>query len=192
MKASTIEAALQATGEQLAAAGSRAAIVVVGGATLAITGLVQRATDDVDVIALAERSQDGSIRLQSAVPLPESITRAASRVARDLALPTDWLNAVVGKQFTNGLPPGLAEDITWRRYAALDVGFAGRRSLIALKLFAAVDCSPESVHTQDLIALAPTRGELDQAATWVATQDASPHFPSHLAKVIDHVIKHTR
>jgi hypothetical protein len=46
------------------------------------------------------------------------------------------------------------------------------------------------VHIQDLIALAPTRAELDIAAQWVATQDASPHFSSDIARVIDHVSKH--
>ena len=192
MKASKIEEALQATGEQLAAGGDHATIVVVGGATLSILDLVPRATDDVDVIALAERTVNGAVLLHSAIPLPEAVTRAAVRVARDLGLPSNWLNAAVGAQFASGLPPTITDEMTWRRYAALEVGFVGRRALIALKLFAAVDRSPASVHAQDLAALAPTPAELDEAAAWVATQDASPHFPKHIAEVIDHVRKQSR
>jgi hypothetical protein len=85
------------------------------------------------------------------------------------------------------LPPGFAEELEWRRYGSLTVGFAGRQSLIALKLFAAVDRNRESVHFQDLLALAPNGSELAEAARWVVSQDASEHFPALLKEVVENV-----
>lgn len=67
------------------------------------------------------------------------------------------------------------------------MGLAGRRTLVALKLFAAVDGGPDSVHLQDLLVLAPIDAELDEAAGWVATQDAAPEFASMLEEVVVHV-----
>lgn len=69
----------------------------------------------------------------------------------------------------------------------LQVGLVGRRTLIALKLFAAVDPSPRSVHAQDLIALWPSDEELTEATAWVETQDASEHFPALVAEMVEHV-----
>lgn len=47
----------------------------------------------------------------------------------------------------------------------LDVGLIGRYDLIFFKLYAAADhASPGSVHARDLLALSPTREELDAAA----------------------------
>lgn len=63
----------------------------------------------------------------------------------------------------------------------------GRRTLIALKLFAAVDRGPWSVHVQDLAALAPDDGELRDAAEWVGRQDVAPEFQAILEEVVEHV-----
>lgn len=60
--------------------------------------------------------------------------------------------------------------------------------VIALKLFAAIDQGPESVHYQDLAALKPTDEELEEAAEWVRAQDTSPVF----AEMIDQVIRRVR
>lgn len=67
------------------------------------------------------------------------------------------------------------------------VGLVGRRTLIALKLFAAVDQGPRSVHYQDLVALSPAPAELEAAAEWVATQDVSEACAVMLQEVIHHV-----
>lgn len=190
MDRSTIEEALRATGELVAASGQRFSIVVVGGASLTVLGIVVRATNDVDVIAVAEKTQAGEIIFQNANPLPEIIIRAAGTVARDRGLPPNWLNSVVGSQFEAGLPPDLEKGLEWRSYGGLEVGFAGRQALIFLKLYAAADNSPSSVHTQDLIALRPTAAELAVATKWVVGQDASPEFASIVTKVVEHVIQH--
>ena len=56
-----LEAAFRATGELLAADGYSVAVVVVGGAALALRGIVGRGTFDVDVIARAEDRGDGVV-----------------------------------------------------------------------------------------------------------------------------------
>ncbi len=188
MEPSDLEAALAALGDLLAAEDEHIAIVVVGGATLNLLGVVQRATSDVDVIARAVRAPSGDLRLERPLPFPPALAGSIRTVARDFGLPDDWMNAVIGAQWTRGLPPGLRQDITWRQYGgALEVGLVGRRTMIDLKLFAAVDRGPRSVHLQDLVALGPSEEELRSAAAWILTQDAAPEWASLVGEVIEHV-----
>lgn len=182
-----IEEALHAAGDLLRAAGEQVSIVVVGGATLNLLGIVRRTTRDVDVIARAVVNSSGVLRLAKAEPFPASLRIAIRTVARDFGLPESWMNAEVGAQWVHGLPPWILEDLTWRAYGNLQVGLVGRRTLIALKLFAAVDSGPRSVHLQDLLAIAPTETELEESRRWVATQDANDEFPSMIDGMIDHV-----
>ncbi|MEX2048359.1 MAG: DUF6036 family nucleotidyltransferase [Gemmatimonadota bacterium] len=175
-----------AVGEHLEAADQTAAIVVVGGSALSVRGWVDRVTKDVDVIALAAE-EDGRRILVSAQPLPEHLLQAVRRVARDYSLADDWMNSVIGAQWKLGLPRGFEQEIQWRRFHALEVGFAGRNSIIALKLFATVDQGRESVHSQDLVRLHPTESELRTAAEWVRGQDAGEAFPALLEETLGHV-----
>jgi hypothetical protein len=78
---------LSALGEQLAAAGQRYELVVIGGSGLLALGIIERSTRDVDLLAL--RSGD---ELNRAKPLPANLEAARDRVARDFSLPDDWLN----------------------------------------------------------------------------------------------------
>ncbi len=188
-----LEDILQAAGDLLESEAVNVSVVVVGGATLNMLGFVTRTTDDIDVIAQAkERGRGKEPRLLPPEPLPEALQRAILRVARDFGLPKTWMNTEIGAQWRQGLPPWLNNDLTWRRYGYLNVGLAGRRTLIALKLFAATDQGPRSVHYQDLITLSPTVEELDGAVAWVATQDASEAFALMLDQVINHVKRDTQ
>lgn len=181
---------LGAVGDHLAEAGEHVAIVVVGGTSLIARGWVLRATKDVDVIALADTDSEPR-KLLSPNPLPDSLVAATTIVARDYDLPENWLNSEIGAQWESGLPPGLLAEVEWLEFGGLEVGLAGRRTLIALKLFAAVD-QGESVHLQDLLALRPTEGELRVARVWVATQDAGEAFPNLIDQVIKHVHEQLR
>ncbi len=186
-----IQEALSAVGELLDAKGEREAVVIVGGASLILLDLATRTTDDVDVIAMAKRDElSGTFSLSPPPsPLPEALHSSIATVARDFGLPTDWMNVEISAQWSQGLPPGLPDDITWRTYSGLDVGLVGRTTLIALKLFASVDRGPESVHFQDLLLLAPTENELRDAGAWVETQDASPEFRQMIEQVIHHALR---
>lgn len=98
------------------------------------------------------------------------------------------MNAVVEAQWAQGLPPGIADDISWQNYGGgLDVGLVGRVTLIALKLYAAADSHPGSVHVQDLVALRPDPDELGDASAWVLTQDVAPEWPGLVSEVVEYV-----
>ena len=185
-----LRAALRAVGELLAADGHEVGIIVVGGASLNLLGLLERGTSDVDVLAVAQRDSTGATEMRDPAPLPAALARSIATVARDLRLPDDWMNTDVALQWKVGLPPTLPADLTWETFGGLTVGLAGRQTLIMLKLFAATDSGQSSVHMQDLIALRPTDAELAGAADWVKTQDASDAFPTLLAGAIEHVRRH--
>lgn len=177
---------LSAVGELLEEKGETASIVVVGGASLNLSGLVNRATDDVDVIARAEGDRESTLIPPD--PMPEPLRDAVERVRRDFGLQPGWLNTEVANQWETSLPPSLKEDLTWQTYGGLRVGVAGRRPLIALKLLAAVDQGgPQSVHYQDLVRLAPTDEELEEAREWARSEDPSPIIAQHIDQVIEHV-----
>lgn len=179
-----------AVGEHLRAAEASVSIVVVGGASLSAGGWVERVTKDVDVIAREVGSGD-TTRLVPPEPFPPALEDAIRRVARDYGLSEGWLNAEIAAQWRTGLPPGLAEELRWERFGPLRVGFAGRGALIALKLFAAIDRGPDSVHYRDLVALRPSEEELDRAARWVVTQDAAETWSDQVSEVVERVRRTT-
>jgi len=182
---------LRSLGEILAAEGQKIAIVAVGGTALILQGFVLRATQDIDIIALGRNpDEEGPGEIGPAEPIPEVLTRAIARIARDYGLPEDLMNTVVSMQWETGLPPGFERRVHWDRYGGLWFGVADRYDLLFLKLFAAADRGgPESVHFQDLLALNPTDKELEDAGEWVRSQDTSPEFKNIVEQVIDHVRK---
>lgn len=191
LNTSTLDTVLHALGDLLAAEGETVRLIVVGGAALSLLGLVDRTTADVDVIAQANVEAPPTTPLPPE-PLPEALTRAAATVARDFGLPPNWLNTEIAAQWRTGLPPGLTDDLTWRRYGGLHLGLVSRRTLLMLKLFAAVDRGPRSVHFQDLLALRPSAEELEAAAVWVRTQDANPDFAALVGQVAERALRASR
>lgn len=175
---------LGALGDHLELAGTHYRVVVVGGVALALGGFLDRTTLDVDVIAVAPGDE---AELRAADPLPSPLTEAVLTVARDYGLAPSWFNGVVSAQLEHGLPPGWFEELRWLRFGALEVGLAGRRGLIALKLFAAADQDRSSKHVSDLVALAPTEREWGEASAWVVTQDQAPEFPAQVRRIVEHV-----
>ena len=188
---SPLSEAVDALGEILAAQGESAVVVVVGGTAMIVQGFVERATSDVDIIAIARDINAGRQRtIEPPEPLPESLVPAISRVARDFNLPDDWMNTTAGLQWKTGLPPGFADRIHWRQYGGLWLGLADRHDLILMKLYAAADSEgPSSVHYQDLLALKPTHDEIDAAALWARSQETSPEFSRILSQVVELVKK---
>jgi len=175
------EQVLRAPGEQLEAVGRSFEPVVVGGSGLLLLGMIERSTRDVDLVAL---KAGGS--LEKPEPLPDALREARSRVARDFALPEDWLNPGPASLLDFELPAGFLNRVESRRYGGnLNVHFASRLDQIHLKLYAAVDAGPGK-HSQDLEALEPTSAELVQAARWARTHDPSPGFEKVLRRVLSH------
>jgi hypothetical protein len=171
------ERALTALGDELADKKTPADLVIIGGAGLQVLGLVERATTDVDVVAIL----DGELR--SADPLPPPVAEAAARVAALLELPDDWLNPGPTSLLQWGLPEGFTERLATKRYGALTARFASRLDQICFKLYAFADLGGGR-HELDLRSLQPTSEELAFAAAWVRTQDPSQAFDSMLTNAL--------
>ena len=145
--------------------------IVVGGSALALLGVTERQTRDVDILH---------------PELSAEVARAAREFAAHLRgqgveLADDWLN--------NG-PMQLAEVLPdgWRLRvrstfdgAALRLTVLGRADLLKTKLFALCD---RGTDLPDCIALAPEPEELDEAEPWLAEQDANPMWPEHVRSTL--------
>lgn len=174
-----ISALLTALGDRLGHARARAEIVVIGDSALTILGLVERATRDVDVVALL----DGGV-LRPAEPLPSALVDAREAVAADFGVSSGWLNAGPSDLLDFGLPDGFVERLGRREFgAALVVHLASRFDLIHFKLYALVD-QGLGRHEEDLRALEPTRRELLAAAAWACTHDPSEGFRQELSRAL--------
>lgn len=183
--------ALQAVGDLLAAGGEQVSLIVVGGVAIILRGILSRATADVDVIAVKPDEGSAEGQIADPNPLPPALREASETVARAYGLSTNWINAVVGHQWRHGpsgMPPGLMDEVEWHVTGGLRLGVPGRQALVALKLYAAADHGPGSVHLADLLAFRPSPDELARAREWIVTQDVSPDFATILDRVIDHVV----
>jgi hypothetical protein len=140
--------------------------VVIGGAALALLGVIARQTKDCDILHPA---------------LPDAIRTAASEFAEDSRtrgedLAPDWLN--------NG-PSSLADVLPagWQKRLqpafsgrALILRCLGRMDLLRSKLFALCD---RGLDLADCVALAPTPSELENILPWLEQQDGHPDWPTH-------------
>jgi len=146
--------------------------VVIGGAALALLGVVTRQTRDCDIL---------HPKLSEAIRA--AATEFAALVRRERGeLSPDWLN--------NG-PSALAETLPagWKHRLqrafsghALTLHSLGRLDLLRSKLFALCD---RDLDLADCIALAPTSAELDEVLPWLELQDANPGWPIHVRDTFD-------
>jgi len=173
--------ALTTLGDVLAERGLAYEVVLVGGGSLLLRGIIARPTKDADVVGM--RLASGDIAKVDA--LPEPLARAVRDVGDALGLAPDWLNLGPASLLELGLPAGFADRLSRAVFGALVVWFAGVYDLICLKLNAAADHWPSrDRHLEDLRALHPTWAELAEGARWARTHDPSPAFRSLLAAVL--------
>jgi len=176
---SQLEVILAAMNDQLANAGARVHLVVIGGSGLIAIDAVSRATRDVDVVAMEE---DGE--LVSAEPLPQAVRDAAAIVARDFRLEPNWLNAGPTGLLLHGLPEGFVDRLISRDFGgALRVSFASRIDQVFLKLYAAAD-RREPRDFADLRRLEPTDEELRAGARWARTHNMPGPFDDAMAQAL--------
>ncbi len=188
LKNNDIERVLTAVGELLAADGERASVVVIGGGALQLLGVIDRATRDVDIVAVTVVPGQLERLVRPPNPLPRALAAAIQQVGKDFGLPDNWMNAGPAGQWDIGLPAGFSERVDWRRYGGLDVGVAHRLDLIFLKLEAAADQpTSNSRHFSDLVALNPSDAELSAAAAWAREKNAGPEYPTFIDEAIAHV-----
>lgn len=97
----TLEKALKALGDVLRDRGLRYEIFVIGGGSLLLSGFIERPTEDLDVVALAEGT-----KMVTAQPLPRDLVAAVVDVANLYGLAENWLNAGPTTLLDFGLPEG--------------------------------------------------------------------------------------
>jgi hypothetical protein len=172
---------LKALNEHLAFARSpHIELVICGGSALNSLGLVERATKDIDVIAI----------LKNGAPVkcgdfPDYFKNAARRVAEDLNLPDDWINMWPASLTEIGLPEGFFTRLHPVDYGKfLTLHFIDRLDQIYFKLYAAIDQGPASRHFQDLLKLNPKENEISGAAMWLLEQDVSAEFRRQLRQCL--------
>lgn len=141
--------------------------VVIGGAALALMGLISRETRDCDLLE---------------PPLDPTVAQAA----RDFARARQLLGEVLREDWLNNGPASLGPLLPqgWRdRLQVVYQGRAmllwtlGRPELLLAKLFALCD---RGLDLPDCLALTPTSEELAEAKPWVTAQDLNPDWPAHV------------
>jgi hypothetical protein len=175
MEQDRLEEALGTLGELLAERGQEVGLLVIGGSILLLLGYIDRPTADVDVVGLA--AHPGYVKVEE---LPQFLADAVGEVGRALGVGDRWLNVGPAGLIDFGLPDGIADRVTVRRYGSLEVHLPAREDLISFKLYALVDQGPHSKHMDDLRALAPSRDELVAASQWTRTHDPSVGFLGEL------------
>ena len=142
-------------------------IIVCGGSSLSMTGLMSRTTEDVDVVGIMKKNDHGEKVIIPSKPLPNFLRKAVDRVAKDFQLFANWMNTGPSSIALDGLPEGFADRLISKRYGDhLTVLFIDRLDQIHFKLYAA--SYPDNRHLQDLIALKPTAKEIEKAAVWTS------------------------
>ncbi len=171
LDAALLAEALGTLGAVLESRRQRFEVVAIGGGSLLLSGLIHRATKDLDIVAVVDAGE-----LRSAEPFPRALKEAAQDVALTLGLAPDWLNPGPTSLLSFGLPEGFAGRMCQRDFAGLVVHLAGRFDQICFKFFAAVEQGPRSKHAQDLGRLSPTHADLLAAAQWARSHDPSDGF----------------
>jgi len=162
-------------------------LLICGGSALNVLGLIQRTTEDVDVLAYVMRNKVGKISVVKAEPLINELSVAAKIVARDFNLPDKWLNPGPASAVDFGLPDGLMERVITRKYGSkLVIHYLGRYDQIHFKLYAAVD-QGAGKHLDDLLALKPTSEEIEGAARWSMTHDVSDGYKQNLKLLLNYL-----
>ncbi len=172
--------ALELAGSYLEDRGTTVEVVGIGGSALLLLGIIERPTQDLDLIAEVESGI--YLKLDE---LPPVLAQTRDAVAAHLDLAPDWINTGPSDVMDHGLPDGFADRCVKESYGSLTLHLASRFDQICLKLHAAADHGdPNGKHAHDLRALAPTSDELVTAARWAQTHDPSPGFRTVLVLVL--------
>ena len=146
--------------------------MVIGGAALALLGVVNRQTRDCDIlhpelsdaIRAAAAELVAKVRREGGDLAPDRLNHGPLSLA-DL-LPAGWKHRLQ--------PAFSGRALTLHALARLD--------LLRSKLLARCD---RGLDLPDCVALAPTSGELDEILPWLERQDPNPGWPVHVRDTLD-------
>lgn len=145
--------------------------VIIGGAALALLGIISRQTRDCDILDPI---------------VPDNILNAAKEFATSSRhsgqfLQSNWFNHEP-HSLSKLLPEG------WQRRLqiafqgkALVLHTLGRKDLLCTKLFALCD---RGTDLADCIALNPALNEIEEVIFWVHEQDTNADWPKHVTSVL--------
>ena len=155
--------ALELLDNELALIGEARELIACGGGVLSVMGVISRQTRDLDVITPT---------------LDSLVLECAARVALKLGLDPEWLN--------NG-PSGFVRDLekNWELRTEvvfngkhLTVRALGRRDFIATKLQGL--CDRDEFDLEDIVALKPSREEIESLKSWLLLRDVSEFWPKRV------------
>jgi hypothetical protein len=162
-------------------------VVVCGGAALIAVGLVARATQDVDIVALL-RANQGKIEILEEKTLPADVQRLVAEIGVELGIRKDWLNFDASPLIAFGFPPDMIMRLIKKSYGAcLTVYFISRFDQVHFKIYAAMDPKDGTRHLGDLLDLKPREDEVKAAISWLLGRKASPEFKAALCQVLDRI-----
>ncbi len=162
-------------------------VVVCGGAALIAVGLVTRATQDVDIIALL-RANEGKIEMLADKILPADVQRLVAEIGVELGIREDWLNFDASPLIAFGFPPNMMTRLIKKTYGVcLTVYFISRFDQVHFKIYAAMDPRDGTRHLGDLLDLKPGEDEVKAAISWLLGRKASPEFKSALCQVLERI-----
>ena len=179
MERERLDEALATLGALLEERGEHISVLVIGGGSLLLLGVIERPTADIDVVGYP--SAAGYIKVDA---FPDFLLSAVRDVGGALGLGPAWFNCGPAGLVDFGLPPGLADRVTVRKYGTLEVHLPALEDLICFKLYAAVDLTERSKHFTDLQALAQSAEQLLKAARWTRTHDPSAEFLGELRRIL--------
>lgn len=158
---------IQAFDQHLSALGLRFDGVVIGGSALALMGVIQRETQDFDIMV-----PDLPAEVAAA-----ALTFAVQQRSIGVHLKNEWLNN--GPRSLADLLPDGWRGRVMRIYtgSAIVLDTLGRMDLLRSKLFALCD---RSTDLADCLALTPSAQELSEISPWVEYQDTNPDWPAHV------------
>lgn len=142
--------------------------VIIGGAALALLGIISRQTRDCDVLA---------------PHLPIEIQNAA----REFAISLRQSGEILQDNWLNHEPSSLSKLLPDGWQNNLQIVFNGKAlvlhtlDLLRTKLFALCD---RGTDLADCIALKPSLSEIEEVISWVEAQDTNPDWPRHVASVL--------
>ncbi len=162
-------------------------VAVCGGAALIAVGLVTRATQDVDVIALLRTNQVNVEVLDDKI-LPADVERLVAEIGIELGIRKDWLNFEASPLIAFGFPPDMTRRLIKKSYGiCLTVYFISRFDQVHFKIYAAMDPKSGTRHLSDLLDLKPQEDEVRAAISWLLERKASLEFKAALCQVLERI-----